>query len=200
MKIKLTLLIAMLFFVITCSIPSEPGKNINIEDYKLSITFERDRYKTEDIEQIDALMGDDSTTVQVKSMKINAFINNQIENAKVYIEVKISDQADTVSGELLGDIKPLIELWLIENPAGTQGYKLNDPAVILENPGLVMDSEGLSLSEDVINTMLHSDTYIKSTLTIYPDGGGQIILDGEDYVEAQVTLTGHLMIKLTEEE
>ncbi len=192
MRIRLAL-IAAFFIVVSCSMPGEPADSFTIEDYKLSISFENDRYESDDLKQVDALIGSDATVVEVKSIKINAFINNQTEYSKVLFEVNAA--ADTTfSGDLSGDIKTLIKIWVIQNPAGTDGYFLNDPAVIAENPDLQIDSEGLTLDGDVIDMLLQNDSYLKSTLRL--SEGGAPVLGENDYIESRVSIYGHFVIKI----
>ncbi|MCK4978821.1 MAG: hypothetical protein KAS62_00425, partial [Candidatus Delongbacteria bacterium] len=161
----------------------------------LSITITDSMTKTIDVHEMGQLeLGEGS---EVLSLKINSFINNPPDpsdrNAKIKFAINISDSiVQTINSEdsLAGDnITEILSLYITANPTGFEnGYMLND---LVDNQGLDIDEEGISIPPDVINMMIEKKTYMQEVITIYPDGPtGEVFLDDTGSIEVQTKISG----------
>jgi len=162
----------------------------------LEITITDSLVKELDVHDMDQLdVGDDS---EILSLKINSFINNPSDdlNAKIKFTVNISDSMviDPVDSTevLAGNVQKIFSLYITSNPAGfPNGYMLND---LIDNQGLEIDEDGISLPPEIVNMMMKKDTYMQEIITIYPEGTDPITLQDQGFVEVQTKISGEFKI------
>ena len=165
----------------------------------LLITITDSLVKKLDVHEMDSLgIGNDS---EVLSLKINSFINNPPDsldrNAKIKFTVNISDsmEVDPVDSTdvLIGDVKNVFSLYITANPTGFEnGYMLDD---LVDNQGLDIDSDGISLPPDIISMMMQKKTYMQEIITIYPDNAsGEIYLSNTGAIDVQTKISGEFKI------
>ncbi|MBN2788750.1 MAG: hypothetical protein JXR69_01010 [Candidatus Delongbacteria bacterium] len=165
----------------------------------LEITITDSLVKELDVHEMNQLdLGEGS---EVLSLKINSFINNPPDaldrNAVIKFTVNIADSveldADSVQ-VLAGDnVRNVFSMYITANPDDfPNGYMLND---LIDNQGLDIDEDGISLPPDVIEMMMDRDTYMQEIITIKPEiPGGEVYLNDTGFIEVQTKLSGEFKI------
>ena len=164
----------------------------------LEITITDEFVKELEVHEMDSLGLNEGS--EILSLKINSFINNPPDesdrNAIIKFTINISDSViQTVSSEedslLTGDVKEIFSMFITSNPDGfPDGYMLNN---LVDNQGLDIDEEGISLPPEIINMMIEKKTYMQEVITIKPEiPGGEVYLSDTGFIEVQTKISGEL--------